>query len=347
MGQLCCARRRMPVVAMPKSRAEIREAALRAAQHRAAIAGGGPADASGHEDRAEGLTYWQYTPYNGDYITVRVAPDIHAERGDHSLSPGEQFVVTAEKNRDGVLYLQLAGGRGWLFDHKPGEGVMCIRLHDSTCTSTMDAPQDSVVGGNGVRCRLAGRSAALARDAAHSRAVAVQSAVEAEAKARTAACAALQAGSFGVLQRFAVGVINEGLERRCCVNHVDFGQRYWNSGHLMNYAGFKHDLGFWAFSDRRPGTKRIAVGISGGRVTVGPERCLVNPSDRTQFEWDQGQHVDMHGFTPQLSFWAFSSPQPGTAQIAVYEIRSRSFHSLLSLAQSGSLQFDQRSKADS
>jgi len=43
------------------------------------------------------------------------------------MIPVDVFHVVKEVSVEGVLYLKLEGGRGWLFDHKPGVGGMCVR----------------------------------------------------------------------------------------------------------------------------------------------------------------------------------------------------------------------------
>lgn len=178
-------------------------------------------------------------------------------------------------------------------------------------------------GAHSLRSRATTRAGSIAvqsRDALL-RAAAVRTEMEAERARRAEELHSMMHNdgllATGVLQRIAVGVANGPT--RCYINHSDFSQSYWDSGNLMDYSGFRHDFGFWAFTAFRPCTKRIAVGIAGGRVTVGVERCLINPSNRQQTLWDSGEEVSDHGFTPQLSFWAFSSPQPGTVRITVHE----------------------------
>jgi len=71
---------------------------------------------------------WKYTPVNGRLIPTRVSPEIEAPRTAHRMHPGEVFTVVEERpGADGVTFLKLANDRGWLFDSKPGVGVMCVR----------------------------------------------------------------------------------------------------------------------------------------------------------------------------------------------------------------------------
>mmetsp|Transcript_96405 Transcript_96405/g.244960 ORF Transcript_96405/g.244960 Transcript_96405/m.244960 type:complete len:179 (-) Transcript_96405:258-794(-) len=71
---------------------------------------------------------WLYTPCNGKLFPTRHTPDIKGKKTAVVLKPGDAFEVVQEKlGPDGVLFLKLAGGMGWVFDHKPGVGVMCMR----------------------------------------------------------------------------------------------------------------------------------------------------------------------------------------------------------------------------
>mmetsp|Transcript_12533 Transcript_12533/g.35947 ORF Transcript_12533/g.35947 Transcript_12533/m.35947 type:complete len:361 (-) Transcript_12533:385-1467(-) len=71
---------------------------------------------------------WAFDAGDGKHIDVRSHPDLGAPRTGAKVGPGERFRVSCElRGTDGVLYLQLADGRGWLFDHKPGFGQMCTR----------------------------------------------------------------------------------------------------------------------------------------------------------------------------------------------------------------------------
>eukprot|EP00435_Cladocopium_sp_Y103_P069868 s198_g34.t1 len=70
------------------------------------------------------LTTWRCEYKHG--VDIRAGPDINESRVPHALEPGEEFLVEREEaGVDGVLYLKLADGRGWVFDQKPNWGVIC------------------------------------------------------------------------------------------------------------------------------------------------------------------------------------------------------------------------------
>ncbi|CAK0870746.1 unnamed protein product [Prorocentrum cordatum] len=54
-------------------------------------------------------------------------PELEAPRNGFWMSPGEVFQVCDERcdADDGITYLKLADGRGWVFDYRPGVGLMC------------------------------------------------------------------------------------------------------------------------------------------------------------------------------------------------------------------------------
>jgi len=76
----------------------------------------------------EGATLWSYEPFNAAPIGVRSAPQIAASLIEGELlEPGDRFWAIEEVvGEDGVRYLRLPTG-GWLFDHKPEVGIMCVR----------------------------------------------------------------------------------------------------------------------------------------------------------------------------------------------------------------------------
>merc|ERR1719401_174843 len=66
-------------------------------------------------------TEWRFDAGDGDPLMLRAVPLLDGPRNPTVLEPGEVFAVVQEKpGDDGVLFLQLADGRGWAFDHKPG-----------------------------------------------------------------------------------------------------------------------------------------------------------------------------------------------------------------------------------
>jgi hypothetical protein len=74
------------------------------------------------------LTQWIYSPDIKVPIDVRATPDVNGPRCPTTLSPGEIFQVAEERaSPDGIIFLKLADGRGWVFDRKPGAGNMCAR----------------------------------------------------------------------------------------------------------------------------------------------------------------------------------------------------------------------------
>eukprot|EP00449_Zooxanthella_nutricula_P009942 CAMPEP_0198513768 /NCGR_PEP_ID=MMETSP1462-20131121/16266_1 /TAXON_ID=1333877 /ORGANISM="Brandtodinium nutriculum, Strain RCC3387" /LENGTH=478 /DNA_ID=CAMNT_0044243193 /DNA_START=21 /DNA_END=1454 /DNA_ORIENTATION=- len=77
---------------------------------------------------AEADNFWRYDAGDGQSLVVRTVPLIDGPKSDVVLQPGEVFCVSQEKaGADGVLFLELADGRGWAFDQKPGVGKMCER----------------------------------------------------------------------------------------------------------------------------------------------------------------------------------------------------------------------------
>jgi len=75
---------------------------------------------------------WKYEPHNSIAKACRDTANIDGKRNGETLSAGAVFSVSEEVVKDGVMYLKLADGRGWVFDHKPGEGIMCVRVTGAT-----------------------------------------------------------------------------------------------------------------------------------------------------------------------------------------------------------------------
>jgi len=74
---------------------------------------------------------WRYEPPNGLPLDIRTEPEIQGERSGRDLWPMEVFRVSQKlAGADGVTYLQLADGRGWVFDINPSKGVMCSKVAD-------------------------------------------------------------------------------------------------------------------------------------------------------------------------------------------------------------------------
>ena len=72
---------------------------------------------------------WRYEPPSDVGVFVRKVPDVEGEMSGQLVAPGDAFRVDEEfRGADGVLYLHLADGRGWLFDAKPGTEPICRRV---------------------------------------------------------------------------------------------------------------------------------------------------------------------------------------------------------------------------
>eukprot|EP00929_Paragymnodinium_shiwhaense_P042331 TRINITY_DN21920_c0_g3_i1.p1 TRINITY_DN21920_c0_g3~~TRINITY_DN21920_c0_g3_i1.p1 ORF type:complete len:588 (-),score=124.41 TRINITY_DN21920_c0_g3_i1:31-1794(-) len=95
---------------------------------------------------AQGETRWRYQPSDGRCIDVRSKPSVASSRTGYALRPGDVFSVRETlRGPDHVTYLRLADYRGgWLFDRKPGVGVMCVQIPeeplqaDAACLSSWD-----------------------------------------------------------------------------------------------------------------------------------------------------------------------------------------------------------------
>lgn len=62
-------------------------------------------------------------------MRIRSAPNRSATKTRHALQPFSIFSVSREvQAADGILYLELMDGRGWVFEAVPEVGTMCIRL---------------------------------------------------------------------------------------------------------------------------------------------------------------------------------------------------------------------------
>lgn len=98
---------------------------------KAAIAAGVPEvelDAASKALQASTGTLWRFSPADGKHVDIRAEPTIEGRRTRERLQPGELFrVATEQLGQDGILYLRLADGRGWVFEQKPGVGLLCTR----------------------------------------------------------------------------------------------------------------------------------------------------------------------------------------------------------------------------
>lgn len=89
-----------------------------------------PADSSGpsKQKATAEARVWLYNPPAFRDVAVRATPDIDGPRTQVTLRPGQRFMVSEEHvGTDGVRYLKLADGSGWMFENKPGAGVLCVR----------------------------------------------------------------------------------------------------------------------------------------------------------------------------------------------------------------------------
>jgi len=81
------------------------------------------------EDSSSKPLPWRYNPKDAIPMNIREVPDINAPKRQEAVYPGDTFYVLEERRgQDGVLYLRLADGIGWLFESKPGVGKLCERL---------------------------------------------------------------------------------------------------------------------------------------------------------------------------------------------------------------------------
>ena len=75
------------------------------------------------------VTLWKYDPPVQVWCDIRMTADMDGPRlEDAYVRPGEVFAVIEERpGEEGMLFLRLADGRGWLFDTKPNVGPLCVR----------------------------------------------------------------------------------------------------------------------------------------------------------------------------------------------------------------------------
>mmetsp|Transcript_50012 Transcript_50012/g.129859 ORF Transcript_50012/g.129859 Transcript_50012/m.129859 type:complete len:849 (-) Transcript_50012:86-2632(-) len=93
-----------------------------------ASAAGGDTNGNAAKRPAEKENLWKYVAADGKPIGIRKTPALDAERTGVLLASGEVFVVSEEKEGPGdLVFLKLRDGRGWLFDRKPGVGILCTR----------------------------------------------------------------------------------------------------------------------------------------------------------------------------------------------------------------------------
>lgn len=75
---------------------------------------------------------WRYRGDDNFVLAIRAGPSMDAAKSGNTLAPGDTFLVSEERRgADGILYLKLADGRGWVFERKPGVGVLCEAVKES------------------------------------------------------------------------------------------------------------------------------------------------------------------------------------------------------------------------
>lgn len=147
--------------AMAKGNRDFLEAALEAAT----AVGLPPAELDAAREvlcRLSQVTLWRYDAGDGHHMDLRKEARVDGPRVRSKLECGDLFCVSEERRGpDGILYLQLADGRGWSFDHKPGIGALCHRaegqdedgpgqyvvIHDKTPISVSEAEATSAIIG--------------------------------------------------------------------------------------------------------------------------------------------------------------------------------------------------------
>eukprot|EP00930_Biecheleria_cincta_P060662 TRINITY_DN46283_c0_g1_i1.p1 TRINITY_DN46283_c0_g1~~TRINITY_DN46283_c0_g1_i1.p1 ORF type:complete len:537 (+),score=86.04 TRINITY_DN46283_c0_g1_i1:28-1611(+) len=102
----------------------------------------GPPATMFQQPQSPAASLWRYSPSDGHHIDIRMEPNIDGPRSPNPLFAGDIFCVSQEfQGQQGVTFLELADGRGWVFDHKPGLGPLCERY----ATDENDAPGPYVV----------------------------------------------------------------------------------------------------------------------------------------------------------------------------------------------------------
>jgi len=104
---------------------------------------GAPAKRAFHRpEHATVETLWRYDGGDGVAIGIRSIPKMDGPWTGTTLLPGDIFPVSQElEGTDGILYLRLKDGNGWVFDRKPGEGTLCVRHDPSFVQDKLTIPQ--------------------------------------------------------------------------------------------------------------------------------------------------------------------------------------------------------------
>ena len=81
----------------------------------------------GQRAGASSTTVWVWKTVDNQPLAIRNQPSINADSVGESLQFDEEFNVSEEiLGPDGICYLKLADGRGWVYDFRPTLGQMCI-----------------------------------------------------------------------------------------------------------------------------------------------------------------------------------------------------------------------------
>lgn len=73
------------------------------------------------------VVLWQYAPPIDIPISIRVEPLTSAQKTEDAFSPGDVFGVSESfRGDDGITYLRLADGRGWVFNRLTDGHTVCV-----------------------------------------------------------------------------------------------------------------------------------------------------------------------------------------------------------------------------
>lgn len=95
---------------------------------------------------------WRYEPFNGKPLVLRAEPRVDGPPTAHELKPGETFSVdqTQRAGQSGVLFMRLADGRGWAFEHVvtvgDQRGLMCVPAEAAVAERDLSRPDSFRAG---------------------------------------------------------------------------------------------------------------------------------------------------------------------------------------------------------
>lgn len=82
---------------------------------------------------------WEFTKTDGLAIGIRTEPAMDAEKTGDSISSGEIMSISEEVvGDDGVTYLKLADGRGWIFNQLQDGTVLCCKSDGHVWNTIME-----------------------------------------------------------------------------------------------------------------------------------------------------------------------------------------------------------------